>query len=114
MALSQAHAAYDTSVEARQLQEQTLAGTRRKYELGTSTILDVVIAQRDTTTRELAEVQAKNAYVRARINVQNATGTVLKDYDVDIEQAKTGVVGRPADLIPAVTAPPAVATPTQR
>lgn len=64
VALSQAHAAYDSSVEARQLQEQTLAGTRRKYELGTSAILDVVIAQRDTTSRELAEVQAKRVRPR--------------------------------------------------
>ena len=107
VALSQAHAAYDTSVEARKLQEQTLAGTRRKYELGTSAILDVVIAQRDTTTRQLAEVQAKNAYIHAKITMQNALGTVLKDYDVDIEQAKTGVVGRAADLIPAVPPAPA-------
>jgi outer membrane protein len=112
VALSQAHAAYDTSVEARKLQEQTLAGTRRKYELGTAAILDVVIAQRDTTTRELAEVQAKNAYIHSKINMQNALGTVLKDYDVDIEQAKTGVVGRPADLIPAV--PPAPAGQAQK
>ena len=49
VALAQARAAYDTSVEARKLQEQTSAGTRRKYELGTATILDVVITQRDTT-----------------------------------------------------------------
>lgn len=108
VALSQAHTAYDTSVEARKLQEQTLAGTRRKYELGTAAILDVVIAQRDTTTRELAEVQAKNAYIHAQVNLQNAVGTVLKDYEVDIEQAKTGVVGRPADLIPVVPPPAAV------
>ncbi len=111
VALSQAHASYDTSVEARKLQEQTLAGTRRKYELGTATILDVVIAQRDTTTRELAEVQAKNAYIHAQVNLQNAVGTVLKDYEVDIEQAKTGVVGRPADLIPVVPPPAAVQQP---
>ncbi len=107
VALTQAHASYDTSLEARKLQEQTLAGTRRKYELGTAAILDVVIAQRDTTTRELSEVQAKNAYIHAQINLQNAVGTVLKDYDVDIEQAKTGVIGRPADLIPVVPAPAA-------
>ena len=40
---------------ARKLYDETLAGTRRKYELGTATILDVVIAQRDDTTRQLSE-----------------------------------------------------------
>jgi len=80
-----------------------MAGTQRKYELGTSTILDVVITQRDTTTRQLAEVDALSQYNRARINLQSVLGTVLTDHDVDIEQAKTGVVGREPDPIPAVT-----------
>jgi outer membrane protein TolC len=103
-AVRQARAAWETSVEARKLQEQTLAGTQRKYELGTSTILDVVITQRDTTTRELQEVDALSQYNRARTNLQTVLGTVLTDYDVDIEQAKTGVVGREPDPIPAVPA----------
>jgi outer membrane protein TolC len=103
-AVRQARAAWETSVEARKLQEQTLAGTQRKYELGTSTILDVVITQRDTTTRELQEVDARSQYNRARTNLQSILGTVLTDYQVDIEQAKTGVVGREPDPIPAVPA----------
>jgi outer membrane protein len=113
VALSQARAAYDTSVEARKLQEQTYNGQRRKYELGTTTILDVVIGQRDLTTRELAEVNAKNQYMHAQINLQNVMGEILKEYNVDIEQAKQGQVGREPDLIPAVpptavsVAPPA-------
>jgi outer membrane protein TolC len=102
VALSQARAAYDTSVEARKLQEQTLAGMRRKYELGTATILDVVITQRDTTTRELAEVQSKNQYIHAHVNLENVAGQVLKNYDVSIDDAKTGTVGREPDPIPAV------------
>jgi outer membrane protein TolC len=100
--LSQARAAYDTSVEARKLQEQTATGTRRKYELGTATILDVVITQRDTTTRELAEVQAKSQYIHAHVNLENVIGQMLKNYDVSIDEAKSGTVGREADLIPAV------------
>ena len=94
--LSQARAAYETAVEARKLQEQVLAGTRRKYELGTATILDVVISQRDTTTRELSEVDARNQYIHARTNLENVLGTVLKDYEVNIDEAKTGVVGASA------------------
>ena len=101
VALEQARAAFDTSVEARKLQEQTANGTRRKYDLGTATILDVVITQRDTTTRELSEVQARNQYIHARVNLQSVLGSVLEDYGVNIDEAKTGVVGREADLIPA-------------
>jgi outer membrane protein len=103
--LDQARASYETSVEARKLQEQTFAGTRRKYELGTATILDVVITQRDATNRALAEVQARNGYVHARINMDSVLGRVLQVHGVNLDDAKNGVVGRPADLIPAV--PPA-------
>jgi outer membrane protein len=103
VALAQSRAAYDTSVEARRLQEQTYAGTRRKYELGTATILDVVITQRDLTARQLAEVQARSSYIHSRINMENVLGRVLQVYDVNIDEAKNGVVARPADLIPATT-----------
>ena len=103
IALEQVRSAYNTSVEARRLQDQVLAGTRRKYELGTATILDVVIGQRDATTRELAEVDARNQYIRARNNLENVLGKILEDFNVNIDDAKSGVVGRPPDLIPAVT-----------
>ena len=109
VALANARAAYDTSVEARKLYEQTLSGTRRKYELGTATILEVVIAQRDTTTRELAEVQARNQYIHARVNLQNVLARVLQEYDVNIDDAKTGVVGREPDMIPVQGGAPAAA-----
>ena len=104
-ALSQARAAYDTSVEARQLQDQTLAGTKRKYELGTATILDVVITQRDATTRELAEVTARNQYVHSRVNLENVLGEILKNYNVSIDEALKGQVSRQSDPIPAVPKP---------
>jgi outer membrane protein len=100
--LSQARAVYETAVEARKLQEQVLAGTRRKYELGTATILDVVISQRDSTNRELSAVDARSQYIHARTNLENVLGTILQDYEVNIDDAKSGMVGRPPDMIPAV------------
>lgn len=99
-ALRNARAAWETSVVARKLYDQTLAGTRRKYELGTATILDVVIAQRDSTARQLAEADALNQYQRARTNLDQTLGKTLDDYNVSLEEAKRGVVGREPDLIP--------------
>ena len=101
-ALSQARAAYDTSVLARQLQEQTLAGTRRKYELGTATITDLVLIQVNTTTSELSEVSARSQYIHSKINLENVLGAILGDYDVNIEEAQKGEVKREPDPIPAV------------
>jgi outer membrane protein TolC len=103
-ALRQARAAYDTSVQARQLQEQTLAGERRKYELGTSSILNVVIVQRDTTQRELAEVEARSQYIKARNAIDSVLGRTLEVYNVGIDEAKSGTVKREPDMIPATGA----------
>jgi outer membrane protein len=104
VALSQARSAYDTSVVARQLQDQTLAGTRRKYELGMSSFMDVVIAERDDVTAQLSEVNALNQYMHARTNLDQVTGRILKDHDVSMSEALSGVVPRPPDL-PVAPAP---------
>jgi outer membrane protein TolC len=101
--LKQARAAYETAVQARKLQEQVLSGERRKYELGTSSILNVVIVQRDTTTREIAEVNARGQYIKARTALENVVGKTLEVQNVDIGEAKNGIVTREPDLIPAVS-----------
>jgi outer membrane protein TolC len=100
-ALRQARVAYDNAVQARKLQELTMNGERRKYELGTSTILNVVITQRDTTARALAEADAKNQYIRSRNALLQVLGKTLEEYNVDIDEAKSGTVKREPDLIPA-------------
>ena len=106
-AMRNARAAWETSVVARKLYDQTLAGTRRKYELGTATILDVVIAQRDDTTRQLSEADALDQYQRARTNLDQTLGKTLDTYEVSLEEAKKGVVSREPDLIPPAQKPPA-------
>ena len=102
IALKQARAAYETAVEARKLQEQVLAGEKRKYELGTSTLFNVIQIQRDTTTRELSEVDARSQYVKAQTALDNVMGKTLEVQNVDIGQALSGTVTREPDMIPAV------------
>ena len=99
IALKQARAAYETAVEARKLQEQVLTGERRKYELGTSSILNVIQVQRDTTARELTELDLKSQYVKARVALDNVLGKTLEVQNVDIGEAQHGVVGREPDII---------------
>ena len=105
VALVHARFAYDTGVVARQLADQTLNGQRRRFELGALALLDVMIAQRDDETRQLAEADALSQYVRARTNLQQATGQILKEYDVDLDEAVSGVVKREPDLIPLIDKP---------
>jgi len=81
-------------------QNQTLNGERRKYQLGTSSFLNVVIVQRDNVTRQSAEVSALSAYARARNTLDGITGRILQKYNVSIEEAYSGKVKRPAGPIP--------------
>jgi outer membrane protein TolC len=97
-ALRNARAAYETSVVARKLQDETLAGTRRKYELGTATILEVVIAQRDDNDRRLSEADALSQLQHARTNLDSALGKILDVYGVSMDEAVKGQVSRAPDL----------------
>jgi outer membrane protein len=99
IALKQARAAYETAVEARKLEEQVLAGEKRKYELGTSSILNVIQVQRDTTARELTELDLKSQYVKTRNALDNVLGKTLEVQNVDVGEAQRGVVGREPDII---------------
>jgi outer membrane protein len=102
IALKQSRAAYETAVEARRLQEQVLAGEKRKYELGTSSLFNVIQVQRDTTTRELTEVDLRSQYVKARNALDNVLGKTLEVQNVDIGEATNGIVTREPDMIPAI------------
>jgi outer membrane protein TolC len=96
--LRNARAAYETSIVSRKLSDETLAGMRRKYELGTATIYDVVIAQRDDTTRRLSEVQALSQLQQFRTNMEQSLGKILDVYDVSLDEAMNGQVKREPDL----------------
>jgi outer membrane protein TolC len=94
IAVAQARRSFDTAVKARKLQEQTFAGTRRKYELGTASFLDVVVVQRDVVTAQSSEVNALRSYSSARNNLDLVLGRVLDAHQVDIREAATGKVKR--------------------
>jgi outer membrane protein TolC len=106
VALQQARAAHNTSVKARMLSEQTLNGERTKYQLGTSSFLNVLIVQRDLVRAQTAEVSALASYIRARVQLDSVTGQTLERYGVSIAEAITGVVKREPDLLPMLDSSP--------
>ena len=102
IALQQARAQYQAAEKSRVLQEQTLDAEQKKYALGASTIFFVIQAQRDLASAQAAEVSALSAYNRARVQMDLATGQVLKNFDVSIEEALKGRVGRAPSALPAL------------
>lgn len=113
IAVEQARSAYDTAVKARVLQEQTLQGATRRYQLGTSSFLDVVLVQRDLVTRQSAEVAALNTYIKAKNNLETMTGEILRDHGISIDEALSGKVSRPPSALPVLDSPGAQAAPAE-
>jgi outer membrane protein TolC len=108
--LEQSRNAYETSIEARKLKEQTFAGTQRKYELGKATFTDVETIQRDVVTAQATEVTALNSLVKARNTLDQALGRTLEVNHVDLDDAYKGKVQRtsaPPAIDPSVNRPPA-------
>ena len=103
--IQQARAQHEAARKARVLQEQTLDAEQKKYTLGASTIFFVIQAQRDLSQAQANEVVALSAYNRAKVQLDLATGLTLDVYDVNIEEAKTGRVARPASVVPAAVPP---------
>jgi hypothetical protein len=56
--------------------------------------------QRDLATAQISEVQARGAYALAKLQLDQALGTVLDSNNVIIDEAKSGKVSRAASPIP--------------
>jgi outer membrane protein TolC len=98
--LLQARAAYEAAVEARHLQEQSVTVEQQTFDVGLSTNLEVIQYQDYLAQARSTEVASKGAYVKARIALERATGTILDENHVAIEEAYRGHVARPPSAIP--------------
>jgi len=106
IAVTQARAQIDAAREATELSKETLNGEQRKFQLGESTPFLVIQAERDLAAQEGAEALARSAYAKALTQYDQATGTILEKFNVEISEAKTGQVTH------AMNIPGTAATPT--
>lgn len=70
--------------------QQTLDAEQRKLRAGTSTSYNVIRVQRDLLGAQLAEVQAKVGYAKARVEMDRSTGLVLRNRGLDLSSAIAG------------------------
>jgi outer membrane protein len=98
--LQQARVRYDAASKSRQLQEETLAGDRRRYALGATTAFQVIQDQRDLATSQSTEVQAMANYTHARISLDQALGTTLEINNISLDEAMRGRIARDSTLPP--------------
>ncbi|MCC6364804.1 MAG: TolC family protein [Bryobacterales bacterium] len=90
IALRQARARYATANNTHTLQQELLQKEQRMFSLGASTINDVITAQRNLVTAEIAEGNALSAYSRARIGLDQILGETLEKNNVSLADALEG------------------------
>ena len=98
--IQQARARYAAALKAQELQEQTLDAEQKKYNLGASTIFQVVQAQRDLANARTNVIATQNEYANARINLDRSTGHTLTAHNISIAEAYDGAVSKRPDPLP--------------
>jgi outer membrane protein len=78
--------------EAVRLAQLSLDAEREKLTVGLSTSYNVVLRERDLATAQYAEVQATSAYAKARVAMNQATGTILDRNGIRLDDALSGTV----------------------
>ena len=105
IAVTQAQVRIDAAKEATALAKETLEGEQKKFLLGESTPFLVIQAQRDLTTAEGNEANARDTYAKALTQYAQATATVLDRYHIEISEAKSGQVTRAMNIPGTPTSP---------
>ncbi len=90
IAVDEARETYEATKSERISQEQTLAAEQQKLEAGASTSYFVIEFQRDLAAARSAEVSALASYQKAKTALQRATGTILDDYQIVLDEAFRG------------------------
>jgi outer membrane protein TolC len=99
IALTQDRAQVEAASKARELQQQTFDAEQKKYQLGASTVYNVILTQRDLINAQGTELRALANLEEAKASYERALGRTLEVNRVTIADAKTGEIERDT-LIP--------------
>src|SRR5713226_9571035 len=99
IALEQDRVRVATASEARKLQPQTFDAEQKKYQLGASTVYQVILTQRDLILAQGAELRALANLLEAKAQYERAVARTLDVNRVTIVDAKHGEVEKDT-LIP--------------
>jgi outer membrane protein len=100
IALVQNRARVEAAGKARELQQQTFDAESKKYQLGASTVYQVILTQRDLITAQGTELRALADLVEAKANYERALGRTLEVNNVTIADSGRGNTMEKDTLIP--------------
>jgi outer membrane protein len=84
----QARAAHEAVV----LEQQKTEAEQKKLAAGLSTSYNVILVERDLFAAQLAEVQARDTYAKAKVTLDQTMGVTLDTNHVDLDDAIRGIV----------------------
>lgn len=87
IAVDVARTAYGAAVRSRVYQEQLLQAEKEKYSVGASTNFFIVQDESLLAQARSTEVVARSTYVKSKVALQRALGTLLEDYGIQLEDA---------------------------
>jgi outer membrane protein len=101
--LEQARVTLQAAAKTRDLDQQTLDAEQKKYQLGASTLFNIVSDQNILASAASAEVRARMNLAEAKVNFDRAMGRTLEVYNITIASAKSGQTPKNT-LIPGTSA----------
>lgn len=101
--LEQARITLAAAAKTRDLDQQTLDAEQKKYQVGASTLFNIVSDQNTLAAAESAEVRARVNLVEGKVNFDRAMGRTLETYSITISDAKSGTPAKDT-LIPGTAA----------
>ncbi len=99
IAATQSRAQARAAREAVLLEVQLTDAEQKKLAAGLSTSYNVILVERDLFAAQLAEVQARDTYAKAKVALDQAMGVTLDTYHLDFDQALKGSLAVPASLV---------------
>jgi len=92
IAVEQGKAAVSAATKARELQQQTFDAEQKKYQLGASTVYNVILTQRDLITAQGTELRDLANLAEAKANYDRALGRTLEVNNVTIAGIEKGTI----------------------
>ena len=91
-ALQQAQARVEAAQKARDLAQKTFDIAQKEQKLGAMSTYDTLTMEQALAVSESALIVAQDAFEKAKVDIDRATGTTLDRMGVSIDDAKSGVV----------------------
>jgi outer membrane protein len=88
--LEQARITLAAAIKTRDLDQQTLDAEQKKFQVGASTLFNIVSDQNTLAAAESAEVRARVNLVEGKVNFDRAMARTLEVYNITIADAKSG------------------------